>query len=68
MSLLELVEECKNRHITMDVIRRDDELHLRYRDPYHLMTDEFLAQLRQHKAALLDIVMQQQVVVPDRAR
>lgn len=67
MTLAELVEECKNRHIVMDVIQRDNELHLRYRDPFHLMTDEFLAELRKQKGALLDIVTQQQVVVPNRA-
>lgn len=64
MTLAEVVEECKDRHIQMTVFQKaPDEIGLRYQDPLGMMTDDFLEEIRTHKEALIDIVTQQQVIV-----
>jgi hypothetical protein len=63
MTLEQVVEECKNRHITFRITERESVRRLLYGDPLHMMTDDFLEEIRKHRGAIRDIVLQQQVIV-----
>jgi hypothetical protein len=62
MTLEQVVEECKNRHIAFRITERDGIGRLWFGDPLHMMTDDFLEEIRKHRGAIRDIVMQQQVI------